>query len=109
MICNSYHFILYRGRDCHLYGKLSHDLFSLTRVLPIGTKVQIRLYRATDDFVLMVDDKHKEHVAKRYKVNMVKIWADGLRFRLSPEAINFMEGQLANRAAAYYFTRIEMR
>lgn len=98
-----------RGQVWSLYGRLSHDLFSITTVLPVGTKLAFRLHRLRDEMYLCVDDTLRQHMDKQYRVELLKVQCECLRFRLPPPTISILEGITARQAAAYYFPRLESR
>ena len=79
----------------------------------LGTKINIRLHRNPDELVLIADSSAIGGTAdvtrRNYYVRIERVFMEALRFKVSPDTLSYVDSQLANRAARYYLTRMEMR
>ena len=87
-----------------IFGKLHLDLISCTTGLPPGTKVQIELDRASDDFVLMKAATDTEDYQLELHCNLFVPIA-----QLSTALFSEIGSTFAHRSISLHFRRVEVR
>ncbi len=82
---------------------------NVSKVLPLGTKVGIRLQRNRSEFMLIVDNTNAAHGQNVYAVKVSRIYVEALRLKLAADTISYLEAAISHQAARYFLTRTEIR
>jgi len=95
----------YNPLGVRFFGKLHLDLISCTTGLPPGTKVQIELDRASDDFVLMKAATDTED----YQLELLHCNLFVPIAQLSTALFSEIGSTFAHRSISLHFRRVEVR
>ena len=95
----------YKEEGARFFGRLHLDLMSCPTGLIPGTKVDIELKRATDDFIIMKDAADSEN----YKVKLLSCFLYVPVAQLSSLTFSEIERVLVAKSVAIHYRRIEIR
>ena len=95
----------YKSEGARFFGKLHLDLMGCPTGLIPGTKVDIELERASDDFFLLKEDSD----TNTYKVKLISCFLYVPVAQLSSATFSEIERVLVSKSVAIHYRKIEIR
>ena len=96
------------SREVEMCGKLASDVLSISRYIPNGVALDIKLHCATPSFCLMSADSDAATTGG-YKFVITKAYLEVPKIQLSPEVLVAHSEVLANTPAVFPYTKYEIK